>query len=480
MKSPLSALDRFRIIQPHLENNVSLSQLAKDHHKGKRTLQYWVKAYREKGIAGLERKNRSDKGMSISISLILRQVIEALALQKPPLPISTIHRKVVKIAQAQQWQVPTYRVVRFVTQQLNPGLKLLALEGSKTYAQAYELIYRRESSAPNEMWQADHTPLDILLIDENGQAAKPWLTTIIDDYSRIICGYYLSFDAPCTLHTALALRQAIWRKVEKGWMVCGIPQLFYTDNGSDFTSTHLEQVCIDLKIQTKFSIPGKPQGRGRIERFFLTTTQLLLSDLSGYAPAGAGKVKAVLTLEVFDRIFKNFILKDYNQRIHSATGMPPFKRWSDGGFLPQLPESLEQLDLLLMTVVKPRKVRRDGIHFQNFRYMDTTLAAYVGESVTIRYDPRDLAEIRVFFQDKFLCRAICQELAGEIVSLKEIIKARKRRKRELREIIQSRKTLLKQYLPDIEIPPEDSPLPIAVQKQEGTPVRKKLKLYIND
>ncbi len=307
------------------------------------------------------------------------------------------------------------------------------------------------------------------------------MTTIIDDYSRIICGYYLSFDAPCTLHTALALRQAIWQKTEKEWMVCGIPQLFYTDNGSDFTSTHLEQVCIDLKIQTKFSIPGKPQGRGRIERFFLTTTQLLLNDLPGYAPAGAGKIKAELTLEVFDRIFKNFILKDYNHRIHSTTGMPPFKKWSEGGFLPRLPNSLEQLDLLLMTVLKPRKVRRDGIHFQNFRYMNTTLAAYVGESVDIRYDPRDLAEIRVFFQDKFLCRAICQELAGETVSLKEIIKARKRRKRELREIIQSRKTLLKQYLPTTEIPlEEDSNLPSTTQKQKDIPVKKKLKLYLND
>lgn len=52
MKSSLSALDRFRIIQPHLENNVSLSLLAKDHQKSKRTLQYWVKAYRQEGLVG--------------------------------------------------------------------------------------------------------------------------------------------------------------------------------------------------------------------------------------------------------------------------------------------------------------------------------------------------------------------------------------------------------------------------------------------
>jgi putative transposase len=62
-------------------------------------------------------------------------------------------------------------------------------------------------------------------------------------------------------------------------------------------------------------------------------------------------------------------------------------------------------------------VRADGIHFQNLRYISTILAAYVGETVTLRIDPRDLAEIRVFYKDKFLCRAICAELAGQTVPL---------------------------------------------------------------
>ncbi|MGV9748239.1 Mu transposase C-terminal domain-containing protein [Rhodococcus zopfii] len=53
-----------------------------------------------------------------------------------------------------------------------------------------------------------------------------------------------------------------------------------------------------------------------------------------------------------------------------------------------MPDSLEHLDLLLVTVAAPRVVHRDGIHFQGLRYLHTTLAAYVRESVTIRYDPR--------------------------------------------------------------------------------------------
>jgi hypothetical protein len=73
----------------------------------------------------------------------------------------------------------------------------------------------------------------------------------------------------------------------------------------------------------------------------------------------------------------------------------PSERGEEGGFLPRMPESLEQLDLLLMEEVRARKVRRDGIHFHGLRYLSLTLAAYVGEDVTIRFDRRDMGEIRV-------------------------------------------------------------------------------------
>ena len=67
------------------------------------------------------------------------------------------------------------------------------------------------------------------------------------------------------------------------------------------------------------------------------------------------------------------------------------KRWEAGGFLPRMPDSLERLDLLLLTVARKRKVHPDSIRYQRLRYVDTTFAAYIGESVTLRYDPRDMA-----------------------------------------------------------------------------------------
>ena len=150
--------------------------------------------------------------------------------------------------------------------------------------------------APNELWQADHTLLDIWVLDEDDQPVRPWLSVIIDDYSRAIPGFFLSVHAPSAIQTALALRQGIWRKTEPHWPICGIPQVLYTDHGSDFTSQHIEQVCADLKIQMKFSIPGKPRGRGRIERFFETINQRLLCTLPGYSPAGSADEEAWLDL----------------------------------------------------------------------------------------------------------------------------------------------------------------------------------------
>jgi putative transposase len=88
----------------------------------------------------------------------------------------------------------------------------LAHRGSKAYSEGFDLVHRREAPRANAIWQADHAQLNILLLHGDGQTARPWLTIVIDDYSRAIAGYYLGFDPPSSMRTALALRQGIWRK----------------------------------------------------------------------------------------------------------------------------------------------------------------------------------------------------------------------------------------------------------------------------
>src|SRR5260370_42489164 len=111
-----------------------------------------------------------------------------------------------------------------------------------------------------------------------------------------------------------------------------------------------------------------------------------------------------------------------------------------------MPGSFEQLDLVLLTVGKSRRVQQDGIHFQNHRYMDITLAAFVKEEVLIRYDPADMGEIHVFYQDRFLCRAICAELSDRKVSLREIEQARIARRKQVRAELSTREAMVNRHV----------------------------------
>ncbi|MFM0069173.1 DDE-type integrase/transposase/recombinase [Paraburkholderia aspalathi] len=127
------------------------------------------------------------------------------------------------------------------------------------------MLYRHRAERPNAIWQADHTEFDILILDSNGAPVRPWLTTLIDDHSRAVAGYMVFLGAPSSLQTSLALQQAIWRKLDPQWPVSGIPDALYVDHGSDFTSTHLDQVAADLHFQIVYSAVGRPQGRGQSE-----------------------------------------------------------------------------------------------------------------------------------------------------------------------------------------------------------------------
>lgn len=438
------AFERFELLRPAFEEGIPLARVACDRGLALRTARRWSAQYRREGLAGLVRKGRSDRGKR-RLSDTLRHAIEGLALNKPPLSAASIHRQAITLAERLGEEVPGYDAVYRLVRDLDPGLVTLAHEGTKAYTEAFDLIHRHEAIAPNAVWQADHTELDIWLKDRRGQPEKPWLTIVLDDYSRAVAGYALSFSAPSSIQTALALRQAIWRKGRPGWQVCGIPGILYSDHGSDFTSHHLEQVAADLKIRLVNSMVGRPRGRGKIERFFESVSQILLPRLPGYAPAGTAP-KAGLTLAEMIAQLEHFLVDEYHNKIHTTTGFKPHERWTSGGFLPRMPDSLEQLDLLLLTVPKTRRVHPDGIRFSGLRYIDSLLAAYVGEEVLLRYDPRDITEIRAFHEGRFICRAVCQELAGETVPLREVIRARERRRRELRRTIQDRRKAVESLL----------------------------------
>jgi putative transposase len=354
------AWERYERIRPCLDAGVPATAVAREHGLSARTVERWVARYRRDGLAGLARLPRADRGVRHFPGDLVK-LIEGLALRKPAPTAAAVYRQVIGVAEREGWLAPSYSTVYAIIRRLDPALVTLAHEGTKAYRLAFDLLHRREATGPNDLWQADHTPLDLWVRDDNDAAVRPWLTVILDDYSRAVAAYRLSLAVPTALNTALALREAIGRKSDPRWHVCGIPQTFYTDHGSDFTSRHIEQVGHALKMQLVFSEPGMPRGRGRIERFFNTINQLFLCTLPGYAPAGVPPKGTLLTLPELDSRLRDFLLDDYHQRMHSETRMAPQARWEAGGFLPHLPESPEQLDVLLLTVSKARCGRTASI-----------------------------------------------------------------------------------------------------------------------
>jgi len=469
------AMARFRVLRPHTERGVPLPRAAKAAGVGLRTVERWLVRYRADGLPGLVRQTREDHGRR-KLPAEAVELIEGLFLKKPRPSAAAVHRRVLTMCKEREWPSVSYSSVYAIIRRLDPALTTLAHEGPARFRDQFELVYRHRASHPNAIWQADHTQLDVLIRDASGQAIRPWLTTVIDDHSRALAGYSVFVGAPSAFQTSLALRQAIWRKADPLWTMCGIPDVLYVDHGSDFTSQHLEQVAVDLHFELVYSTIARPQGRGKIERLFGTLNTELLPELPGYLKHGKPTTEPKLSLAELDRSLGTFLVGTYNARVHREIRVAPQAAWSGNGWLPRMPNSLEDLDLLLISVAKTRTVHRDGIHFQGIRYMDPTLAAYVKETVTIRYDPRDVAEIRVFHRNRFLCRAVSPEHCGQAITLKDIQAARSTHRRALRGQIRDRVTPVAEFLsPHIEITIPPAPEPPVAQRQKA-----KLHIYRED
>jgi putative transposase len=226
------------VLRSHLNEGLPLSEVAHTAGVPLRSVQRWLARYRAAGLVGLARAQRSATGQR-KLPGELVQVIEGMALRTPRLSIAAMHRSMTALATQHHWTPPAYGSVYGIVRQLSPAMVTLAQDGPAAFRDRYELIYRHRAAGPNALWQADHPLLDVLVLDANGEAVRPWLTIIMDDYSRAEAGDTIFLEAPTTLQTALALRQALWRKQQAAWPVCGIPDVLYVDHGSDFTSTHL-------------------------------------------------------------------------------------------------------------------------------------------------------------------------------------------------------------------------------------------------
>lgn len=116
------------------------------------------------------------------------------------------------------------------------------------------------------------------------------------------------------------------------------------------------------------------------------------------------------------------------------------------------------------------------------RYTESALSAIVGHDVVIRYDPRNLSEIRVYWHEEYFCTATCEELTGTKRTIKEVATARNRRRKALKREISARSDLVKLYMQsagDGEIDEGDEPSASPRCKVQR-PNQPRLKVYKTD
>lgn len=309
----------------------------------------------------------------------------------------------------------------------------------------------------NQVWQCDHTRVDVLVVAQSGEVlGRPWLTVIVDTYSRCIMGIHIGFETPSAAVVCLALRHAILPKqysaayeLQQSWGTYGLPQYLYTDRGKDFRSRHMEQVAIELGIV--LCLRRKPSDGGIVERPFGTLNSQFFSSLPGYTGSNvtkrspAAESEACLTLLQLEQLLVRYVVDHYNVALDARMGdQSRMSRWEAGRIAQLQLLGDRELDICLMRRERRTVYRSGYIQFANLTYIGEHLAAYAGESVIIRYNPRDITTIFIYqLQDSkevFLTRAHAQGWETETLSYAEA-QALGQRRREAGKAISNRSML---------------------------------------
>jgi len=324
------------------------------------TLRKWLYRYRHGGLPALADALKSSTGTHPAVPKSLEGRLFELRQEHPRW---TVARLLDQLIQEGLWDMrhpARSTLYRFAgTQNLVRDPHLIPHEPARPF----------EYQAFGQMWTADflHGPK----IRIQGQKRKTYLHAIIDDATRFIvrAGFYTREDTEILMMELMAAIRTH-----------GKPLRFYTDNGACYKSKHLSYVCANLGVQLIHTPPGKPRGRGKIERFFRTVRDRFLD----------GDTPPARTLDGLNTAFTQW-LSSYHTGIHSSLGTSPLqKRLSQQSACRPIPETLDIEPLFRMT--RRVKVYMDNtvqLKRQKYEVRD----ALPGQRLDIWFLPWDLSVI---------------------------------------------------------------------------------------
>ncbi|PSB64972.1 transposase [filamentous cyanobacterium CCP1] len=344
--------------------------------------------------------------------------------------------------------VTVYKVVNFYLERKNKKVRHPGSPAEGQVIQTTEGII--ELTHSNQVWQCDHTKLDILLVDGDGEVilqwddqkqeivGRPYLTLIMDSYSGCVAGFHLGFEAAGSHEVGLALRHAMLPKqygseykLKAEWNVFGVPEYWLTDRAKEFKSNHLKQVS--MQVGFKRRLRAFPSAGGLIESIFDKINKEVLSHFGGYTGSNITKrpkeaeKHACLTLDELEKRLVIYFVDHYNGHDYpKVANQKRSNRWKAN--LLTEPEVLDEreLDICLMKVAH-RKVEKYGcIRFEGLVYQGDCLVEYEGDEVSLRYDERNILALLAYERPqrdrpgKFIGEVRARDAKEEQLSLEEL------------------------------------------------------------
>jgi putative transposase len=273
---------------------------------------------------------------------------------------------------------------------------------------------------PLERVEADHTKLDLFVVDPVMMLpiGRPVLTWLVCVYTKMILGFYISFNPYGSLAVMECLKHAIRPKtyirskypsIKQTWNTFGVMRTLVLDNAPEFWGRHLEDACHQLGTNILYGQKGRAWYRATVERSYRTYNTSLIhrqpgttfSNIFDRADYESGK-NALITPDKLDEITHKLIVDNLQLRPHRGINDIPALRWEKGVQLwpPPLPAKASDLDVVL-GYIERRQVHHYGIEIDTIIYNDEGLAILrargeKGKRYITKRNPNDLSLIHVY------------------------------------------------------------------------------------
>lgn len=299
------------------------------------------------------------------------------------------------------------------------GLK----HGARSASEKYGVKRGKLSvSRPLEVTQIDHTKIDVIICDDVAREplGRPWITLLIDLYTRVILSYYLSWHAPSRVSVAATLAYAVADKKNYLKIIgcedvrhpfSGKPKAIHADNAKEFRSASMVKGCGKNGIALKWRPYGRKHYGGHIERLIGTimTTEVHFLPGTTYSNTQQRKgydseKKSALTFKEFGQWFARQVAI-YHSEKHSGIGVSPGDAWFNYfGERCAVDMSARQIEEFKIDFLpgNDRKVGPKGILLKNNYYYSPDLMPHIGETLPLKYDPLSLRRIWVWLNGQYV------------------------------------------------------------------------------